>query len=87
MTEQWYIYKPINIIVNFIIPKLGRERILILIYFFFYSIIKSAPELTVAQLLVNSADQSDAGNYACSSEAGYSNVTAIHVITGKNLVI
>ena len=51
--------------------------------FFFFSIIKSIPELTISRLLVSSADQSDAGNYACSSEAGYSNTTAIHVITGK----
>ena len=51
--------------------------------FSYFSIIKSAPELTISRLLVSSADQSDAGNYACSSEAGYSNTTAIHVITGK----
>ena len=57
------------------------------ISFYFFSIIKSIPELTISRLLVSSADQSDAGNYACSSEAGYSNTTAIHVITGKKMMI
>lgn len=57
---------------------------MISMFFLHFSIIKSFPELTISQLLVSSADQSDAGNYACSSEAGYSNVTAIHVITGEN---
>ena len=52
-------------------------------FFAFFSIIKSVPKLTISRLLVKSADQSDAGNYACSSEAGYSNTTAIHVITGN----
>jgi hypothetical protein len=32
---------------------------------------------------VEAADQSDTGNYACSSDAGNSNTTAIHVITGN----
>ena len=56
-------------------------------YTFHFSIIKSVPELTISRLLVSSADQSDAGDYACSSEAGYSNTTAIHVITGKEMIV
>lgn len=47
------------------------------------SLIESRPNLTVSRLIVQAADQSDTGNYACSSDAGSSNITAIHVITGE----
>ena len=51
--------------------------------FFSYSLLESSHGLTTSQLFVESADQSNTGNYSCSSDAGHSNTTAIHVITGK----
>ena len=50
---------------------------------FSYSLLESTHGLTTSQLFVESADQSNTGNYSCSSDAGHSNTTAIHVITGK----
>ena len=41
------------------------------------------PGLVTSRLIVEAADQTDTGNYSCSSDAGHSNSTAIHVITGK----
>ena len=51
--------------------------------FFPYRLLESSHGLTTSQLFVESADQSNTGNYSCSSDAGHSNTTAIHVITGK----
>lgn len=47
------------------------------------SLIESSPGLTTSRLIVEAADQTDTGNYSCSSEAGNSNFTAIHVIIGE----
>jgi len=47
------------------------------------TLVRSKPGLTISRLIVNSADQSDTGSYTCSSEAGDSNQTAIHVIIGE----
>jgi len=47
------------------------------------SLLESSHGLTTSQLFVESADQSNTGNYSCSSDAGHSNTTAIHVITGE----
>ena len=44
---------------------------------------ESRQGLTISRLIVKAADQTDTGDYACSSDAGASNSTAIHVITGK----
>ena len=43
---------------------------------------ESRQGLTISRLIVKAADQTDTGDYACSSDAGSSNSTAIHVITG-----
>ena len=50
------------------------------------SLVESRQGLTISRLIVKAADQTDTGDYACSSDAGSSNTTAIHVITGKSNV-
>ena len=50
---------------------------------FIFSLVESRAGLTTSRLIVKAADQTDTGDYACSSDAGSSNSTAIHVITGK----
>jgi len=47
------------------------------------SLVESRAGLTTSRLIVKAADQTDTGDYACSSDAGSSNSTAIHVITGE----
>lgn len=49
----------------------------------FCSLVESRQGLTISRLIVKAADQTDTGDYACSSDAGSSNSTAIHVITGR----
>lgn len=47
------------------------------------SLVQSESGLTTSRLIVQEANQNDAGEYSCSSDAGNSNSTAIHVITGE----
>ena len=50
--------------------------------FLCFSLVQSESGLTTSRLIVQEANQNDAGEYSCSSDAGNSNSTAIHVITG-----
>ena len=45
--------------------------------------VKSVPRYSTSRLVVSHADVTDTGRYSCSSLAGTSNATSIHVIKGK----